>query len=138
MNLVPRSERRFKQEYASTLLSIAQGDLESAEVLLSSTKGRKENIGYLVSQVLEKSLKAVIVHLKLPVPLSHDLGLLSERVHQHLPMEIFSDLSSFTEFATFRRYESSSLILEQKDLDASIEVAKQVLEWAFEVCKNQN
>jgi HEPN domain-containing protein len=133
MLMVPKNERRFKPEYAKTLLEIAQGDLESAEVLLMAAKGRKENIGYLVSQVIEKSLKAVIVHLNLPLPLSHDLGLLKERVHQHLPFDAFSDLSSFTEFATFRRYESSSMILEPEDLQASVEIAKQVLAWAQKV-----
>lgn len=41
-----------------------------------------------------------------------------------------ADLTSYTEFATTRRYEESDMILEQEDLEAAIKIAEDVLKWA--------
>jgi HEPN domain-containing protein len=132
--MTPRNERHFKPEYSATLLRIAEGDLESAQALAETQKGRSENVGYHVSQAIEKCLKAVIVHSKMAVPLTHDLGALTEKVKTHFSMELFSDLSHFSEYATFRRYEESSLILEPSDLAAAVDLGRQILHWATEIC----
>jgi HEPN domain-containing protein len=132
--MTPRAERKFKTEYASQLLRIALGDLESAEVLSNGLKGRKENVGYHVAQCIEKSLKAVLVHRGEPAPLTNDLGTLTERVHQLIPSWVYSDLTLFNEYSTFRRYEEGSVILEPEDLAAAIQVGHETLKWATEQC----
>ncbi len=45
---------------------------------------RNENYFYLVQQVLEKLMKAVLVHQQLPVPLVHDLGILLAKIPRNI------------------------------------------------------
>jgi HEPN domain-containing protein len=127
----PKKERTFKKSYAAELLRIAAGDVESAEVLMQSQKGRPENVCYHAEQCVEKALKALLVHLEKPVPISHDLGTICERVNQYLPIEVHADLTLYNEFATTRRYEESDMILEPEDLKAAVDVARQVLAWVL-------
>lgn len=127
--MTPKRERIFKKTYAKELIGIAEGDLESAKALLDANRGRPENICYHAEQCVEKSLKALLVHLEKAVPITHDLGVITERVNQFLPIEIHADLTSYTEFATTRRYEESDMVLEADDLSAAIKVAEDVLSW---------
>jgi HEPN domain-containing protein len=127
--MTPKRDRTFKKAYAAELLEIAEGDLESAKALKDTSRGRPENIGYHAEQCIEKSLKALLVHMEKPVPITHDLGVISERVNQYLPLEIHADLTLYTEFATTRRYENSDLVLEPEDLSSTIDVAEAVLSW---------
>jgi HEPN domain-containing protein len=129
VSMTPRRDRHFQKSYAAELIGIAAGDLESAKGLLVAKRGRPENICYLAEQCIEKALKAMLVHLEKPVPITHDLGIISERVQQYLPIEVHTDLTLYTEFATTRRYEESALILTQEDLEAAIEVAENLLLW---------
>ena len=131
MNL--RKERRFKPEYAKELISIARGDFDSARGLRQIQMGRPENICYHAEQSIEKALKAVLCHLGSSVPLTHDLGTLSERISSLMPFPIGADLSFLNEFATSRRYEEGAMILEDEDLDAVIHTALEILEWAEKI-----
>lgn len=127
--MTPKRDRVFKKAYSAELLEIAEGDLESAKVLHESSRGRVENIGYHAEQCIEKSLKALLVHLEKPVPITHDLGVITERVNQYLTIEVHADLTLYTEFATTRRYENSDMVFEKDDIKAAIEVAELVLVW---------
>ncbi len=127
--MTPKRERFFKKAYARELIEIAEGDLESARALLDARRGRVENIAYHSEQCIEKSLKALLVHLGKSVPVTRDLGVISERVNQYLPIEVHTDLTMYTEFATTRRYENSDMVLEPEDLKAAIAVAEMVLAW---------
>jgi HEPN domain-containing protein len=127
--MTPKRERVFRKTYARELIGIAEGDLESAKALLAANRGRPENICYHSEQCVEKSLKALLVHFEKSVPITHDLGVITERVNQFLSIEIHADLTSYTEFATTRRYEESDMILEQEDLEAAIKIAEDVLKW---------
>lgn len=128
--MTPKRERVFKKIYARELVGIADGDLESAKALIDANRGRPENICYHAEQCVEKSLKALLVHLEKPVPVTRDLGIITERVNQFLPLEIHADLTLYTEFATTRRYEESDMILDRADLDAAVKTAEDVLAWA--------
>jgi HEPN domain-containing protein len=128
--MTPKRERVFKKIYARELVGIAEGDLESAKALVDANRGRPENICYHAEQCVEKSLKAILVHLEKPVPVTHDLGIITERVNQFLPLEVHADLTLYTEFATTRRYEESDMILDRADLDAAVKIAEDVLAWA--------
>lgn len=127
--MTQKRERVFRKTYARELIGIAEGDLESAKALLAASRGRPENICYHAEQCVEKSLKALLVHFEKSVPITHDLGIITERVNQFLSIEIHADLTSYTEFATTRRYEESDMILEQEDLEAAIKIAEDVLKW---------
>lgn len=127
--MTPKRERIFKKVYARELVGIAEGDLESAKALADINRGRPENICYHAEQCVEKSLKALLVHFEKPVPITHDLGIITERINQFLPIDIHEDLTSYTEFATTRRYEDSEMILEREDIEAAIKVAEDVLTW---------
>jgi len=128
--MTPKRERIFKKSYARELVGIAEGDLESAKALAEANRGRPENVCYHAEQCVEKSLKAILVHFEKAVPITHDLGIITERVNQVLPIEIHADLTSYTEFATTRRYEDSDMILDHTDLEAAIKIAEDVLIWA--------
>lgn len=50
--------RKFRPDYALELLSVATGDLDSAQLLAAGKVKRKENILFHCQQVVEKALKA--------------------------------------------------------------------------------
>ena len=72
----PQRTQKYKTEYAYELLRIAQGDLESAQALYAAKTGRKENVGYLAQQCVEKCLKAVLCYKGVPVPHTNELAAL--------------------------------------------------------------
>ncbi len=73
-------EQRFRKEYATELIEIAFGDLESARGLVVAKMGRKENILYFAQQSIEKAFKAVLCALEKPIPITHDLVFLLDRL----------------------------------------------------------
>lgn len=123
-------ERIFNFEYGQELLSIAHGDYESAKELYLGTKGRKENIIYIAQQAIEKAIKAVLVHKKLPVPHTHDILVLLTKLQpsEYPPGGI--NLSDLTPFATIRRYENGVYELTKEEIDTALKAAKDVLGWA--------
>ena len=66
-------KRKFKKEYSSKLLRIAENDLYVGDFLMTAPKCRPEVILFQTQQVIEKSIKAVLVFRELQVPLTHDL-----------------------------------------------------------------
>jgi HEPN domain-containing protein len=123
-------DQLFKREYAKKLLNIAKGDLETTEVLLAAKKGRPENICFYAQQVIEKSLKALLCHKGLPIPFTHSIELILDRLGKDSQPPHGSDLIVLTDFATIRRYEEGNEIIDQDDLNASVEAARQTLDWA--------
>lgn len=128
--MTPIQERVYKKPYAVELLKIARGDLRSAETLRAHDPGRPENICYHAEQALEKSLKAALCAANLPIPLTHDLGTLLERIPKEWSIPISTDITELTQYATVRRYEEGTLELTDDDFDAIFILAKDVLTWA--------
>ncbi|MBK9039595.1 MAG: HEPN domain-containing protein [Bdellovibrionales bacterium] len=121
----------FPKEYARELLTIAKGDLESAVGLSQIKTGRPENIVFIVQQSIEKSLKAVLVHLQIPFPLVHDLGILVALLpDEKAPPEGFA-LAELNPFASVRRYEEGQLPLTAEEIKSSLDVAQKVIQWAI-------
>lgn len=120
----------FKKEYAIELFRIAQGDLESAHVLAQSKKGRMENSCFHAEQAVEKALKAVLCHLEIAVPLSHNLELIVSKIpKKHRPPRE-SQIGLLTEFATIRRYEEGAAVLSDADVKAALDIAESIINWA--------
>jgi HEPN domain-containing protein len=119
---------KFDPTYAQELLDIAKADLESAKVLAASwSRGRIENIFFLVQQSVEKGLKAYLCHKHGDFPMVHDLGILLGKMDE-LPPQGYN-LVSFSQFAGIRRYETGKSQLEKADIEIAIEAGEQVLAW---------
>jgi len=124
------SQRKYKVEYAFELLKIAEGDLLSAQVLFNNFgQGRKENICYHAEQSVEKSIKAYLCFTQIPLPLTHDLGVLIDKIPENSDFPIDRDITSLTEYATIRRYEEGVIDLEAIDVETIIQIATKILQW---------
>jgi HEPN domain-containing protein len=128
-----KQEKLFKPEYAAELIKIAEGDLGSAQILLqhfSEGSSRAENIFFLAQQSIEKSLKAVLCALKIPVPLVHELGILVGKIPHSANPQFGYELAALSEFAAVRRYEEGALMLSEEEARDVVDKAKDVLLWA--------
>jgi len=123
-------EQTFKKTYAKELLAIAFGDLESAKGLQSSNRGRPENVCYLAHQVIEKSLKAVLIWKQIPFPLIHDANALVAKLPalDHPPHGY--DLGELNQFATVRRYEEGAVELSKEMIQNAVNIAEEIWNWA--------
>lgn len=121
----------FPKEYAKELLKISEGDLGSANTLFKAgPSGRPENIIFIAQQSVEKSVKAVLVHLQIAFPLVHDLGILVALLpDDKMPPEGFA-LIELNPFASVRRYHEGDVPLTKEELTASLDVAQRVVHWA--------
>jgi HEPN domain-containing protein len=131
-----KQERLFKKEYSRELLKIASGDLGSAKILFdsfSNTSGRAENIFFLCQQSIEKSLKAVLCALELPVPMVHELGILVGKIPASSNFEFGYELASLSEFASIRRYQEGVLILSFEEAQDVVAKAESILLWAQKI-----
>lgn len=61
--MTPKRERVFKKSYARELVGIAEGDLESAKVLVEANRGRPENICYHAEKIAEDVLTWAKSHI---------------------------------------------------------------------------
>ena len=124
-------DKRFAPAYASELLSIARGDLASAEVLAAHpTQGRKENICFAAQQCIEKTLKAMLCANNKAVPMTHNIELLLDRLGESTQPPLGTALIELTDFATIRRYQEGSEVISSEDIAATIAAARQTLVWA--------
>lgn len=120
----------FPKEYAQELLKIAKGDFESALELSRAKSGRPENIVFMAQQSVEKSIKAVLVHLQIAFPMVHDLGILIALLpDDKIPPEGFA-LTELNPFASIRRYEEGRLPLTTEEIQVSLDAAKKITQWA--------
>ncbi len=123
-------DKLFKRGYALELLNIAAGDLASAEVLAAMPlKGRKENTCYTAQQSIEKSLKAVICAQGTPVPLTHSIEFLLDKI-TGTPPPHDEALVDLTDYATIKRYQEGNEVITDDDISATIDAARDVLAWA--------
>lgn len=121
--------QKFKPEFAFKLRKIAKDDLYAAEVLSKAPGVRIENIVYHIQQCIEKTIKAALVNLSIPVPLSHDLevlvGLLPDNFTKSLP----SGLGELTQFATLKRYTDGDELIDETDIQELLKLGLFFLNW---------
>ena len=100
-----RREQKFDKRYALELFRIAKADFQSASVLSrAANEGRPENIFLLAQQSLEKGLKAVICALGDPVPFTHEIEVLTDRIQNRMEVPFLGKFNELSDFATIRRY----------------------------------
>ncbi len=135
--MTERQERQFPKKYAPELARIAQGDLLSAKTLAApGAKGRPENIFLLLHQVIEKSLKAVLIHLGLRVPMVHDLGALLARLPENSNPPFGYEIIELNDFAAIRRYEEGNVILTNEECNKIIDLAEKSIIWTTEALQS--
>ena len=122
-------EQLFKREYAQELFRVAAGDLQSAIGMHESKKGRQENICYMAQQAIEKALKSLICHLKHPIPFTHSIELLLDRLPAQMRPAQGESLIALTDFAMIRRYNEGNEIISEEDILATLKAAQDVLDW---------
>jgi HEPN domain-containing protein len=125
-----KQERIFPVEYAQVLWRIAEGDFRTVVTLANAKDYRVENAFYLAQQSIEKSLKAVLVKLGLPVPLIHDLSALLSKLPDDCEPPYGYELNALSEYATIRRYEEGSWTPSQDELKEILLKTKDMLDWA--------
>ncbi len=123
-------EKLFRRDYAQVLWKIAEGDIQSAEVMaLHLEKGRRENICFAAQQCIKKALKAVLCAREKAVPMTHSIELILDRLQTVTPVHPDA-LIELTDFATSRRYEEGNEIITAEDVQAIIAAGRSILEWA--------
>lgn len=128
--MTPRNkEFVFKKAHSKELWGIAAADFESAKALLETKRGRPETACFLAQQAIEKGLKAVLIHLEVPVPLVHDAAVLVAKLPQTLNPPRGYDLAELTPFATSLRYREGDTVLTPEQIEIVFETAKEVLDW---------
>ena len=129
--MIDSKKRLFKKEYATELLVIAGGDLESALNLADKMQtGRPENIVFLAQQSVKKCIKSVLVHLQIAFPLVHNLGILIALLpDEKIPPNGFT-LTELNPYASVRRYEEGHLSLTVDEISAALKASKEVSAWA--------
>ena len=110
----------------------AEADLDLARMPLSR-RGLYEHLCFHAQQAAEKSLKAVLVHLGIDFPATHNLqrliDLLPEEVARTAPLLAAARL---TAYAVSSRYPSEEEAVQEEEYHDSLHVAETVLEWAVD------
>ena len=83
---------------------------------LENGKGRKENVGYLAQQSIEKSIKAVLCFKGIAVPHTHKLAALIPLIEQALNFPFGLEISELSYFATVGRYMEGSYDLGDEEV----------------------
>jgi HEPN domain-containing protein len=130
-----QQERVFEKNYAPELLRIAVGDYKSALALSRATDIRVENVFYLCQQAIEKSIKAVLVHLGLAVPLVHDLGSILSRLPPDKQSPHGYELLELNQYASIRRYEEGVWTPTAEEMSSVLQMTEEMIDWAKGVIK---
>ena len=125
-----RQERLFAKKYAKTLLNIAKGDYKTALVLLDADNYRIENAFYMAQQAIEKSLKAVLVHKEIPVPMIHDLSALLSKLPSECEPPYGYELNELNEYAAAKRYEEGKWEPTKEELKQILEKTNNMIVWS--------
>lgn len=119
--------QKYKKETSLKIFKVAKDDLYSAEFLFTAPKHRPETVLYLIQQSIEKAIKALIIFKEKPVPLTHDLDLLSSELPEEVSKTLPLGIGSLTQYATVQRYLDGDEVITPQDIQEAISVAKKFL-----------
>ena len=128
------NERIFKRSYAVELIRIAANDFVTAEVLSRHAEVRRETVLLHCQQTIEKALKSVICAKGDPVPFTHEIVLLVDRLAEDPPPGGYA-LHDLSPYASLMRYEEGKFEITDEDIAHMMETSRKVLEWARERVK---
>jgi len=130
-------DRIFKKEYAKELLTIAENDLVAANALKNDKNVRYETVLLMAQQAVKKSLKSVLCILQKPIPMTHDVYLIIDRLGEEHKPPHYEYLDDLTPYATIRRYKEEKFEITENDIAFTLNMVKDVLFWCNEkILKN--
>lgn len=91
---------------------------------------RIENAFHLAQQAIEESLKVVLVHVSVPVPLIYDLGALLALLPRDLDSPYGYELNELNQYALTRCYQEGAWVPAQEELQIVIGKTRETLDWA--------
>ena len=108
--------KTYQKKYAFELHKLAQDDLLAAVTLDRSDETRRDITLYLISQAIEKSIKAVLCFQEIPIPLTHNLTKLVDLLPTADHLVEFENMYDIGDLATVRRYEEGSFLLTKEEI----------------------
>ena len=114
-------------------LRYAQSDLAYSKVSCPPG-GLLETLCFHAQQASEKALKAVLIHLEVPFPKTHNINTLLELLPQDIdvPDEVKS-ATILTDYAVISRYPGEYETVSQEEYKESVNLAEEVVKWAKSV-----
>lgn len=112
-------------------IEYAEKDIRAAHALLNSGEFFPRQICFLAQQAGEKTLKAVLVFLEIPFPLTHDL----DRIRELIPAgwevkEKFPELYDLSVWAVESRYPGSYPDVVEHEAHETLHLAESVFDTA--------
>ena len=98
-----------------------------------------EDLCFDAQQAAEKAIKAVLIHLNVRFPRTHDLAellTLVEKAGQRVPEQV-KRASILTPYAVESRYPGLSEPVSKEEYEEAVSIAEEVLRWAEEVLKKE-
>jgi HEPN domain-containing protein len=98
-----------------------------------------EDLCFLAQQAAEKAIKAVLIHLGVEFPYTHDLtSLIALAVGAGLSVsEAVAQAARITRFAVLARYPGLAEPVTEEEYERAIAIAKEVVEWAQQAVSEQ-
>jgi HEPN domain-containing protein len=118
---------------AQDWLRYATSDLELAR--MSTTPNvMLESLCYHAQQCAEKALKATLVSYHVPVPRTHNIGLLLDLLAEHtpIPREV-EEAAILTDYAVMCRYPGDAEPVTESDYELAVRLGETVLVWAQQI-----
>ncbi|MBT4140069.1 MAG: HEPN domain-containing protein [Candidatus Latescibacteria bacterium] len=93
-----------------------------------------EDACFDAQQSVEKALKAIFVHLKVPFPFTHNLGTLLNLLSESISIsEDIKQAARLTEYAVETRYPPSIEKVSQEEYQEALDIAERVFSWAMTI-----
>ncbi|MEO5572074.1 MAG: HEPN domain-containing protein [Bacteroidia bacterium] len=120
-------------------LGSAESDMELSLKGKASKKILYITLCYHSQQAVEKSLKAVLIHLDKRYPHTHDISVLFNLIEE-TNIEIPNIIKPATEFTKYViwRYPDDIFEIEKEEYKHVIVIAQKVLKWAKSIIKKDN
>lgn len=98
-----------------------------------------EDLCFLAQQAAEKAIKAVLIHLGVEFPYTHDLTtLIALVVGAGLSVsEAVAQAARITRFAVLARYPVLAEPVTEEEYERAVAIAKEVVEWAQQAVSDQ-
>lgn len=108
----------------------AESDLELSKKK-ESPKILYEELCFHAQQAAEKSIKAVLIQLKIEFPRTHNIKILTEKIPgEHVNIDLFDKIAILTDYAVAMRYPGNYEEISEDEWKEAVELATQTVRWA--------
>jgi HEPN domain-containing protein len=121
-------------------LNHAMSDLALARLGMNSNDVLPEQVCFHAQQAVEKAIKSVLLHNKIPFPLVHDLEVLINIArHEKLQLPAWAEnVAVLTQYAVETRYPGLWEDIKETDVTKALKIAQKAVEWAKSVVEHKN